>query len=83
MTPEELQELKARASAVTGAVSVLQGELMRLIAERIALLITNNDEQTRGGIKALQEILDLPAVLQSERDQMTTGLSNAPDPDFS
>lgn len=83
MTAEELNVLQQRVIAVAAAVNSLRDELMQRIAERTGLLIAANNDETRGAIKALQEILNLPATLQSERDQMTAALSNEPDADFS
>lgn len=48
------------------------------LAERAAdlteRLIGENNEQTRGAIKELRRLIDLPAALQFERDHLTAEL---------
>lgn len=54
------------------ALSVLIGER---ITERTNSLISENNEQTRGAIKELRALLDLPEALQQEREALTAALS--------
>ena len=42
-------------------------------------LVTQNDEQTRGAIKELRNLIDLPATLKSERDYLAAALSDSSD----
>lgn len=50
-------------------------ELNGRIADLTNRLIGENNEQTRGAIKELRRLIDLPAQLQSELDGLTAGLS--------
>jgi hypothetical protein len=51
------------------------GEINSRIAELTQQLINNDCEQTRGRIKALLAIKELPETLQSEREGMESALS--------
>ena len=51
------------------------GEVDARIAELTQQLINNESEQTRGRIKALLDVKDLPHTLQSEREGMESALS--------
>lgn len=42
-------------------------------------LIGENNEQTRGAIKELRRLIDLPATLQYERDHLAAALSEQSD----
>lgn len=53
----------------------LAEEISRRIAEHTADLIGTDNEQTRGRIKALTAVLELPQTLSSERDGIRAGLS--------
>lgn len=53
-------------------------EVKSRIEELTRQLITQNNDETRGRIKALQDLLDLPVALQQEREGLTAALS---DPD--
>lgn len=46
------------------------------ISERVNSLISENNEQTRGAIKELRALLDLPEALQHEREALTAALSD-------
>lgn len=81
------EELEQRQAQIAGALSALLPawpHLTREIDARITFLtdrlITENDEQTRGRIKALRELLNLPETLQQEREGITAGLSEESDP---
>jgi len=66
---------------VAAGVERLQPEIAKKIAELTQALIAVNDENARGGIKALQWLLELPVQLQSELDHLKAGLSDTSDPD--
>ena len=48
--------------------------------ELTRLLVSENNEQTRGRIKQIRELKELPEMLISERDGIQTGISEASDP---
>lgn len=50
-------------------------EVARRIEALTLDLIAQDNEQTRGRIKALRDVLDMPASLASERDGMSAGLA--------
>jgi hypothetical protein len=81
---EELEQRQAQIAQALPALSSAWPYLTREIESRIASLtgrlITENDEQTRGRIKALRELLNLPETLQQEREGITAGLSEESDP---
>jgi DNA anti-recombination protein RmuC len=51
-------------------------EVKGRIEELTQQLITQNNDETRGRIKALQDLLDLPVALQQEREGLTAALSD-------
>lgn len=53
----------------------LIAELDQRIAELTAQLVNADNEQTRGRIKALHDIKNLPVALQAERDGIRAALS--------
>jgi hypothetical protein len=54
-------------------------EIGRRIDELTLKLIGENNEQTRGAIKELRRLIDLPATLQVERDHLAAALSEPSD----
>lgn len=69
-----------RIDQINRLLPVLQSSAWaQLLQERIAdhtnRLIGENNEQTRGAIKELRILIDLPAQLQSELSHLTAGLS--------
>lgn len=79
---DAIAQLDERIKRVAPAVGSLEQEIQTMIDTRIEMLVSQNDEGARGGIKALRELLELPATLQSERSQLEAGLPQE-DPDFS
>lgn len=61
--------------AIQSGWPFLLGELKTRIDELTASLINNNDEQTRGRIKALLAVTELPQTLATERESMSAALS--------
>lgn len=51
-------------------------EIELVIAGRVEQLITKNDDEVRGRIKALRQLIDLPEALQQEREGITAALSD-------
>lgn len=80
MTREEVEARIAQLSRALDAFSNSWPALSALIGERIAdhtnSLISENNEQTRGAIKELRALLDLPEALQHEREALTAALSD-------
>lgn len=69
-----------RIDQINRLLPVLQSQafadhLAGRIAELTNKLIGENNEQTRGAIKELRILIDLPSHLQSELAQLTAGLS--------
>lgn len=80
MTHEEIQE---RINHLTDAIEAMRPgwryirqELQALAASYTEQLVNQDSEQTRGRIKALRELMELPETLQSERDGMSAALSD-------
>lgn len=63
MTKDEISSLYG---ALSGAWPILKPWLQERKDELTALLVSVNDEQTRGRIKELDDILKLPERLQNE-----------------
>ena len=77
MTHEErLNHINATMQAIQHGWPFLLVELQSAVNEKTASLVAQNDEQTRGAIKALQEFMNLPEVLQQEREGLTAALSD-------
>lgn len=76
MTPEDrLGELTNQLQAIQNGWPFFSSLLQERIDALTERLIGSNDEQTRGRIKALQELKELPVTLQQERDGIRAGLS--------
>lgn len=77
----EHDDLKARLAEITAfQEAALTGwpffcaELDRIERELVERLITQESEATRGQIKLLRQIKELPETLQAEREGITKGL---------
>lgn len=73
MTPEQEQDVRQRADQVQAVLNALPGawaplarEFERIRAEKVQSLITANNEEVRGGIKLIDEVLQLPNNLRQE-----------------
>lgn len=73
MTNEQQAELRARVDQVQACLNALAGawaplarELGRIRAEKVESLVTENNEQTRGAVKQIDEVLQLPNNLREE-----------------
>lgn len=76
MTPEQrANEISQWLESSKTAWPFFAEEIGRRIAEHTADLIGTDNEQTRGRIKALAAVLDLPETLRSECDGIRAGLS--------
>lgn len=81
--PERLNHIEATLKAIPNGWPFLMVELKLIIAQHIERLITQDDEETRGRIKALRDLLDLPEVLESERQSITAAELPVTDSAFS
>lgn len=70
-----LAEIEQTLAAITSGWPWLAVELNRRVQELTTQLVNADNEQTRGRIKALQDILELPVTLQQERDGISAGLA--------
>ena len=76
------EEVQARVAAICRFLEavpslwpVLLTELDAIEASLIEALVTQDNAETRGRIKAIRGIKELPAMLQAERDGLTEGLA--------
>lgn len=76
MTPQERDEHITRVlDGVRAGWGAFEVELSTRIAELTEQLINNDNEQTRGRIKALLDVKRLPEALQSEREGIRAALA--------
>lgn len=76
MINERINYLENTISVITPVWPWLVIEIQEQIDDKVLRLISENNEQTRGAIKCLRDLLNLPATLQSERDQIIAALSD-------
>jgi hypothetical protein len=75
MTPEErLGQLDQALEALRTAWPTVLPTLHERADELTVSLIGENDEQTRGRIKELMKLIELPQALKSERDSIVEAL---------
>lgn len=83
MTREEIEARVGQIGATLGALQSawphLEREIGALIARHTQSLVAENNEQTRGRIKALADLLNLPDTLSQEREGLTAALSEQSD----
>lgn len=77
-TQSRLDYLNSMLAALHGSWPQLAQEIQRRIDAKTIQLIGENNEETRGAIKALRDLIELPEALLQERDHITAALS---DPD--
>lgn len=70
-----INEISRCLSAIGNGWPLIAMEISRKLEEHIASLIEADNEQTRGRIKALTAVLELPQTLSDERDGISAGLS--------
>lgn len=73
---ERLAQLDQQIRAIQNGWPFFLALLQERIDAHTVTLIGANDEQTRGRIKALQELKELPVTLQQERDGISAGLAD-------
>lgn len=71
---ERRGHVTALYSSLPGSWPMLEKELTHLREQFVADLIVSNDEQKRGRIKMIDELLRLPETLRQEMDQMAQSL---------
>lgn len=71
-----LDQLSQTLEAIRSGWPFLLVEVEARIATLTEQLVNNDSEQTRGRIKALIEIRNLPSSLQSERDGIGAALAD-------
>jgi hypothetical protein len=72
---ERLALLQRQIQAIQNGWPFFLALLQERIEKHTAALVNKNDEETRGRIKALQELKELPVTLQQERDGIRAGLA--------
>jgi hypothetical protein len=76
VTPEDrLAQLDEQLRAMQGAWPVLAAVLQERITAHTAQLVSKNDEELRGRIKALQDLQNMPETLQQEREGIRAALA--------
>jgi hypothetical protein len=77
MTPDErISQISRTLEAIRTGWPLLSEEIDTRLGELTEQLINNDNEQTRGQIKALRWVKELPASLQSTRDGMSAALAD-------
>ena len=72
---ERIAAIDKTLSAIRGAWPALATEIDELVQPLVERLVNSDDEQTRGRIKALRELKELPSLLLAERDGISAALS--------
>lgn len=73
---ERLQHINQLMQAIQPGWPFLLAELETMIQGKTESLIAQNDDETRGAIKALRQLIDLPQTLHQEREGLTAALSD-------
>ena len=78
----DIESLEARSGNISKGLEAMKSawpfvylEIESRISELTATLISSNDEQVRGKIKALKDIQELPFLLQAEQEGIRAALS--------
>lgn len=72
----DLNRVTSTLDALRGAWQPLQSILQERMQKLVGDLISQESEQTRGAIKEVRQLLELPQTLQDERESITAALSN-------
>jgi len=75
---EHLDEIAANLQALQSWAGVA-AQINARIDDLTAQLVASNDEQTRGAIHALTDLLNYPETLEEQRRQATAALSEQSD----
>lgn len=83
MTPKErIAEIDQTLSAIRSGWPRVVVEVENILAGLTESLVSEDNEQTRGRIKALREVKELPETLFSERAGLEAALSEQDAADF-
>jgi hypothetical protein len=74
-----LEQIEAALQAIQPGWPFLLAEVQTQIEREIERLVIQNNEETRGRIKALRDLMNLPEALEAERDGILA--AELPDPD--
>lgn len=79
-SPPRLNEVERLLMAADAIWPLLAQEIGKTIAQHVETLITQDNPEVRGRIKALRDLLNLPETLHQERaDILAAELSDDPD----
>lgn len=73
------EQIEATLQAIQPGWPFFMAELQTQIGREIERLVIQNNEETRGKIKALRDLLNLPDTLKSEREGILA--AELPEPD--
>lgn len=71
---DRINQISAGLERMAHAWPFVAGEIEARAKELIESLVNQDNEQTRGQIKALRWVMDLPSTLAQERDGMSAAL---------
>lgn len=74
-----IEHIEAALQAIQPGWPFLMGEVQAQIDREIERLVIQNNEETRGRIKALRDLMNLPDALASERAGLLA--AELPEPD--
>lgn len=72
----DLNRVNASLDALRGAWPALHHILQSRMADLVNSLIGQESKQTRGAIKEVRQLIELPQTLQQERESITAALSD-------
>lgn len=75
-TEARVAEIQRTLEAIQNGWPFFLAVLNQRIAEMTEQLINNDNEQTRGAIKELRRLAEMPASLAQERDLLQTALAD-------
>lgn len=72
---DRINQITAGLERMAHAWPFISGEIEARVRDLIESLVNQENEQTRGQIKALRWVLNLPSDLATERDGMSAALA--------
>ena len=77
MSPDErTAEIGKKLEAIKSAWPLIAAHIDDRLSELTEQLISNDNEQTRGAIKELRRLRDMPDSLKQERDGISAALAD-------
>jgi hypothetical protein len=64
---QRIEQIDATLKAIQPGWSFLLAEITTQVDQLVVSLIAQNNEETRGRIKALRDLMNLPELLEAER----------------